>query len=54
MFYSVVTNAPVIGKIGKGVETSVYITEFADFRFLGLSAVATREIVPRFILPSVG
>ena len=32
-----VTNAPFIGKVEKGVETSVYITEFAVIRILGTS-----------------
>ena len=32
MFYSVVTNAPFVGRVEKGVETSVYIKEFAVIR----------------------
>ena len=34
MFYSVVTTAPFIGRVEKGVETSVYITEIAVIRIL--------------------
>ena len=34
MFYSVVTNALFICRVEKGVETSVYITEFAVIRIL--------------------
>ena len=37
MFYSEVTNAPFIGRVEKGVATSVYVTEFAVIRILGLS-----------------
>ena len=36
MLYSVVTNAPFVGRVEKGVETSVYITEFAVIRILGM------------------
>ena len=36
VFNSVVTNAPFIGRVEKGVETSVYITEFAVIRILAL------------------
>ena len=36
MFYSVVTNALFICRVEKGVETSVYITEFAVIRILAL------------------
>ena len=35
VFYNVVTNAPFVGRVEKGVETSVYITEFAVIRNLG-------------------
>ena len=34
VFYSVVKNAPFVGRVEKGVETSVYITEFAVIRVL--------------------
>ena len=34
VFYSVVTNALFICRVEKGVETSVYITEFAVIRIL--------------------
>ena len=40
MFYSVVTNAPFIRGVEKGVETSIYITEFAVIRILSLDARA--------------
>ena len=32
--YRVVTNAPFIGRVEKGVETSVYVTEFVVTRIL--------------------
>ena len=32
-----VTNAPVIGKVGKGVEASDYITKFVVVRILGFT-----------------
>ena len=40
VFYSVVTNAPFVnapfvGRVEKGVETSVHVTEFAVIRILG-------------------
>ena len=38
MFYSVVTNALFVCRVDKGVETSVYITEFADTRILDLNS----------------
>ena len=34
VFNSVVTNAPFIGRVEKGVEMSVYITEFAVITIL--------------------
>ena len=38
MFHSVVTNAPFIGRVEKGVERSVYITEFAVIRILEIKS----------------
>ena len=46
MFNSVVTNAPFIGRVEKGVETSVYITEFAVFRILADEEVGAKKLVP--------
>ena len=42
MFSSVVTNAPFIDRVEKGVETSVYITEFAVIRILAPRHEATK------------
>ena len=36
-FYSVVTNAPFMCRVKKGVETSGHITEFGVVRILGFS-----------------
>ena len=36
MFYRVVTNAPCMGRVQKGVKTPVNITEFAVIRILSL------------------
>ena len=36
VFYDVVTNARLIGRVVKGIEASVFITEFAVIRILNL------------------
>jgi len=43
VFYSLVTNALFICRVEKGVETSVYITEFAVIRILGSLAAEIRD-----------
>ena len=40
VFYSVVTNAPFVCRVAKGVKTSVYITEFAVVRILARLAAS--------------
>ena len=45
MFYSGVTNALCIGRVEKGIETSVYITELAVIRML-LVVVGGIEVAP--------